>query len=131
MFRRAVLALGFVTLASPAFAVDFDPSPYGYTEFTMPSNNIGCLYKDDETEGLLLECDRVQPSYVRVRMFETGKPKVYKNVGDASCCGADNYFPYGETWEDGPFTCESSTSGLRCNNGAHGFSMSRKAIKTW
>jgi hypothetical protein len=78
--------------AAPALAVEFAPSPGGYIEFTMPSNNIGCIYRDEEGSGLVLECDRVAPSYLRVRLFQDGKPKVYRNVGDASCCGATNYF---------------------------------------
>lgn len=128
MLRPAAFAL--LMLATPAFAVDFEPSPQGYTEFTMPSGNIGCIYTEEEGVPLL-SCDRIEPSYRRVRMFATGKPKIFNNVGDASCCGAENYFAYGEEWSDVPFTCTSSTKGLTCDNGPHGFSMSRKAIKTW
>ena len=58
--------------------------------------------------GLVLECDRVAPSYVRVRLFQDGKPKIYRNVGDASCCGAENYFDYGTSWKKGPFSCAST-----------------------
>ncbi len=131
MIRLAAALLALTTVAAPAYAIDFPESSGGYIEFTMPSDNVGCIYKDDETEGVLLECDRVAPAYVRVRMFEDGKPKVYKDVGDASCCGAENYFDYGTKWSEGPFTCASSTTGLKCTNGAHGFSMSRKAVKVY
>jgi hypothetical protein len=131
MIRTALAAMGLAALASPALAVDFAPSPGGYIAFTMPSGNVGCVYRDEEGSGLVLECDRVEPSYLRVRLFEDGKPKVYRNVGDPSCCGAENYFPYGTSWREGPFSCASTKSGLRCNNGDHGFTLSRKGVKTY
>ena len=64
-------------------------------------------------------------------LFQDGKPKLYTDVGDPSCCGAENYFPYGTSWRKGPFSCASSKAGLRCSNGAHGFSMSRSGVKTF
>ena len=131
MLRSAFIALGLLFLAAPALAVEFAPSPGGYIEFTMPSNNIGCVYRDEEGSGLVLECDRVAPSYLRVRLFQDGKPKVYRNVGDASCCGATNYFDYGTSWKKGPFSCASTKSGLRCNNGEHGFTLNRSGVKTY
>jgi hypothetical protein len=131
MMRAAFVGLGIVFMAMPAMATEFAPSAGGYIEFTMPSNNVGCVYRDEVGSGLVLECDRVEPTYVRVRLFADGKPKVFKNVGDASCCGAENYFPYGTSWRKGPFSCASTKAGLRCNNGEHGFSMSRSAVKTY
>lgn len=131
MKRAALFALGMLALASPAYAVEFDESPGGYIEFTMPSNNIGCVYRDEEGSGLVLECDRVEPSYLRVRLLEDGRPKLYRHVGDPSCCGAENYFPYGTSWRKGPFSCASTTAGLRCNNGDHGFTLSRSGVKTY
>ena len=129
--RPALAVLAAIALATPAGAVEFKESPYGFIEFTMPSNNVGCVYRDEEGSGLVLECDRVAPSYVRVRLFQDGLPKTYDNVGDPSCCGAENYFPYGTSWHKGPFSCSSTKAGLRCNNGEHGFSMSRSAVKTY
>jgi hypothetical protein len=131
MIRPALTLVALLALASPAAAVEFRESPYGYIEFTMPSNNVGCVYHDEEGSGLVLECDRVEPTYLRVRLFADGKPKLLKDVGDASCCGAENYFPYGTSWRKGPFSCASTRSGLRCNNGDHGFSMSRSGVKTY
>lgn len=131
MRRHAASFLALLALATPAGAVEFKESPYGFIEFTMPSNNVGCIYSDEEGTGLVLECDRVAPSYLRVRLFQDGKPKLYKDVGDASCCGAENYFPYGTSWRKGPFSCASSKAGLRCSNGEHGFSMSRSGVKTF
>ncbi|MFN4141536.1 hypothetical protein [Aestuariivirga sp.] len=131
MIRGALLGFGFIAATTPAFAVEFEPAPGGYIEFTMPSNNVGCVYRDEEGTGLVLECDRVEPSYVRVRLFEEGLPQVHRNVGDPSCCGAENTFEYGTSWRKGPFTCASTTSGLRCNNGDHGFRLSRSGVKTY
>ena len=131
MKRPALAVLAAVALATPAGAVDFKESPYGFIEFTMPSNNVGCVYRSEPGTGLVLECDRAEPTYLRVRLFTDGKPKLYKDVGDASCCGAENYFPYGASWHKGPFSCTSSKGGLRCNNGKHGFTMSRGAVKTY
>ena len=130
MIRPAEAFLALAALALPATAVTFEPSSGGYTEFTMPSNNVGCIVTMED--GMpMIACDRVAPSYKRVRMFATGKPKLFTDAGDASCCGAENYFPYGSTWIDGDFTCTSATTGLTCTNGPHGFSMNRKAIKIW
>lgn len=131
MRRPALAVLAALALTAPAGAVEFKESPYGFIDFTMPSNNVGCVYRKEPGTGLVLECDRVEPKYVRVRLFENGKPKYYKDVGDASCCGAENYFPYGTSWSKGPFTCTSSKTSLRCNNGEHGFSMSRGAVKIY
>ena len=131
MKRAALFALVMVSLAAPAQAVTFDESPGGFIEFTMSSNNIGCVYRDEEGSGLVLECDRLEPSYLRVRLFGDGKAKIYRNVGDPSCCGAENYFPYGTSWHKGPFSCAATKAGLRCNNGEHGFSLSRNGVKTY
>ncbi|WP_421695570.1 hypothetical protein [Aestuariivirga sp.] len=131
MRRLCFGVLAALGLAGPALAVDFAPSNGGYIEFTMPSGNVGCIYNDEEGSGLVLQCDRVEPSYVRVRLFENGKPKVYRDVGDASCCGAEHYFPYGTSWRQGPFSCASTKAGLRCNNGGHGFNLSRSGVKTY
>ena len=131
MMRNVLAACALLLIATPGHAEEFAESPGGYIEFTMPSNNIGCVYRDEDGSGLVLECDRVEPSYVRVRLFQDGKPKIYRNVGDASCCGAENYLKYGESWREGPFSCASTTAGLRCNNGEHGFSISRKGVKTY
>jgi hypothetical protein len=40
--------------------------------------------------------------------------KRFDDVGDQSCCGADNPFSYGGCWAKGPFACESAESGLAC-----------------
>ena len=139
MIRPALLALGFLAFATPVYAVDFDENDQGQIAFTMPSGNVGCIYTpaggtdtyEPMNGGPELSCDRVEPSYVRVMMGPAGKPKRYNSVGDASCCGADNVFDYGEVWKFDGFRCTSSKTGLKCKRGGHGFTMSRKAIMTY
>lgn len=139
MNRLVTAVIALLAFAAPAFAADFEPDDQGQIEFTMPSGNIGCVYTPEGgTEvyepvggGPELACDRVEPSYVRVILGPDGKAKRHNDVGDASCCGSDNVFDYGEEWEYDGFVCESSMSGLRCSRDGHGFSMARKAIKTW
>lgn len=139
MIRSAVIAIGIIAAATPAFAIDFDENGQGQIEFTMPSGNIGCVYTPaggtDTYEpmggGPELSCDRVAPSYVRVILGPSAKAKRYGNVGDASCCGTENTFAYGRTWKMDGFRCTSSDAGLACKRGGHGFSMSKAAIKTW
>jgi hypothetical protein len=105
----------------------------------MPSSNIGCIYTPEggtdvytpADGGPELSCDRVAPSYVRVELGRHGKARRYNNVDDASCCGAANEFAYGEVWSHDGFRCVSSQTGLACKRGGHGFTMSRKSIKTW
>ena len=139
MIRIAAAALAIFTLASPALAVEFEANDQGQIEFTMPSNNVGCIYTpaggtdtyETADGGAELSCDRVEPAYIRAVLAASGKAKRYTNVGDASCCGSENIFEYGEVWSEGPFSCISSTTGLACTRGSHGFSMSRKAVKVY
>jgi Family of unknown function (DUF6636) len=104
--------------------------------FQTPSHNIGCAYSSSPPS---LRCDirsglKPPPS----------KPKGCQNdwtfgysvnaTGRAhKVCAGDTVFSpsakvirYGTTWRSGPFTCKSSTSGLRCKNRSdHGFFLSR------
>lgn len=139
MIRSAFFAFGLLAAATPAFAIDFEENDQGQIEFTMPSGNVGCAYTPEGGTGTYepmdggpeLSCDRVDPAYVRVMMGPAGKPKRYTNVGDASCCGSMQIFEYGEVWKHDGFRCVSSETGLSCKRGSHGFSMSRRAVKTW
>ena len=135
MLRFAAF-IAIAALASPAFAVDFDENGQGQIEFVMPSGNIGCVYTPAGGTGTYepmdggpeLLCDRMEPTYLRVMLGPHGKAREFTNAGDASCCGSDNVFDYGEIWEVGPFSCNSEMTGLICMRGAHGFSMSRKNV---
>ena len=139
MIRFAATALAIFALTAPALADEFDSNDQGQIEFTMPSNNVGCIYTpaggtdtyETADGGAELSCDRVEPAYVRAVLGASGKAKRYNNVGDASCCGSENIFEYGEVWSEAPFSCISSTTGLACTRGSHGFSMSRKAVKVY
>ena len=131
MIRPALCLLAMLAAAHPAAATDFTPNDLGYIAFTMPSDNIGCIMRGDEERGTALECDRVEPSYVRVIFYGDGEAEVQREVDDQYCCGVENYLPYGETWGRGPFTCASTEAGLECDNGEHGFTMSRRAVKTF
>lgn len=81
MIRFAAASLAFLMLAAPALAVEFEPNDQGFTEFNMPSGNIGCFYVPaggtdvykTSDGGAELSCDRVEPSYVRVMMGDSGK----------------------------------------------------------
>ena len=139
MIRAFLFSLGFLAAATPAFAIDFSENDQGQIEFMMPSGNVGCIYTPEGGTGVYqpmdggpeLSCDRVEPQYVRVTLGPANKTKRYNNVGDASCCGSENVFDYGNVWSHDGFRCVSSESGLSCKRFGHGFSMSRKAIKTW
>jgi hypothetical protein len=137
-----LLTLGLLAaLCLPVMAggQKFGPNANGGTEFMAPSGNIGCIYipaggtdvYKTSDGGAELSCDRVEPSYVRVMLGDSGKAERITNVGDPSCCGGDNIFEYGEVWSEGPFSCISATTGLTCTRGTHGFSLSRKAVKVY
>ena len=78
MIRFAAVSFAFLMLAAPALAVEFESNDQGFTEFNMPSGNIGCFYVPaggtdvykTSDGGAELSCDRVAPSYVRVMLGE-------------------------------------------------------------
>ena len=82
MIRFAASPSPFLMLAAPALAVEFEPNDQGFTEFNMPSGNIGCFYMPDggtdvyktSDGGAELSCDRVEPSYVRVMLGDSARP---------------------------------------------------------
>ena len=95
MIRFATASLAIFMLAVPALAVEFESNDQGFTEFNMPSGNIGCFYVPaggtdvykTSDGGAELSCDRVAPSYIRVQLGSSGKAERITNVGDPSCCG--------------------------------------------
>jgi len=139
MIRFAASAFAIFALAAPALAVEFEADERGQIHFNMPSNNVGCVYTpaggtdnyETESGEAELSCDRIAPAYVRAVLGGSGKAKRYDDVYDASCCASADVFEYGEVWSEGPFSCISSTTGLNCTRGSHGFSMSRKAVKAY
>ena len=118
----------------------FDPDASGSTSFVMPSGNIGCIYTPaggstvyvPADGGPELSCDRVAPSYRRFVLSAGGKATMITNVGDPSCCGADNALPYGTAWRIEPFICTSETKGLTCaRDDGHGFFISKAKVTTY
>lgn len=135
LFCLALLAAS----ASLAGEKTFAPSQSGFTEFTMPSGNIGCIYTPEggsavhvpSDGGPELSCDRVEPQYRRYVLSKEGPGVELAEVGDASCCSIDNILDYGDVWQEGPYRCESTRGGLICQTGQHGFFISRKNIELW
>ena len=128
-------------LGLPAQAQSFQTlhaDRYGQIEFNTPSGNIGCIYTpaggtpvyetmDGDAE---LQCDRVEPSYVRVFIGASGAAEEYDDVGEASCCGIVQKLDYGHVAQMGPFQCLSEQRGLTCGReDGHGFFVSRAQIE--
>ncbi len=125
-----MLSLACLAPAGPGMAQN-------QSSFVLPSGNIGCTYTarggtdvyKPVDGGPELSCDRVEPSYQRVIMGPRGPAKLYRNVGDASCCDTGPVLAYGQVWRQGPFTCESNEGGLFCRrDDGRGFSMARRGI---
>jgi hypothetical protein len=135
MVLAAAMAFSF---AATAAEQRLPSSDGGYTDFMLPSGNIGCIYIPEggtdvyqpEDGGPELQCDRMEPTYVRTILNATGKGKIYRNVGDASCCNGP-VLKYGNSTTLGPFYCESERTGLTCYRGKNGFSLSRRKISAW
>ena len=136
MIRFAAAAFAIFALAAPALAVEFRANDQGYIEFTMPSGNIGCFYTpaggtdiyETSDGGAELSCDRVEPSLCARDAGRSGQGRTLSPMwAMLPAAGRTTYFEYGEVWSEGPFSCISSTTGLTCTRGTHGFSMSRKA----
>jgi hypothetical protein len=117
--------------------VEFRPEASGQINFVMPSQNIGCVYTPAGGTPLYkpfdggpeLSCDRIEPQYVRVVLTPSSLRR-FDNVADGGCCGVENVFAYGSRWSNGPFTCESATSGLTCLRAdGRGFVISRANIE--
>lgn len=108
-------------------------------EFVLPSGNIGCIYTpkggtsvyQPVEGGPELSCDRVEPKYARIILGPNGRAKLYRQVGDASCCSAEPVLAYGKPWKAGPFSCMASAKGLACQRGKNGFVMSRSRLAVY
>ena len=108
-----------------------------FTFIQTPSHNIGCLYQNSPAA---LRCDirsglKPPPSKPRGCTVDwTGGYQVGATGRAHKVCAGDTVLSanarvvrYGTTWRGGPFTCKSSTSGLRCKNrSGHGFFLSRQ-----
>ena len=143
---RNVLFLAIVTaiavmLGVPAQAVEAQQlysNDEGQVEFVTPSGNIGCIYTPqggtsfyETADGLAeMQCDRVEPNYVRALLGERGKGYIIDDVGDASCCSLNQKLDYNHVVTLGPFQCLSERQGLTCaRDDGHGFFLSRKLVQ--
>jgi ribosome modulation factor len=105
--------------------------------FQTPSHNIGCLYS---SSPVYLRCDirsglkppPPKPKGCTVdwtggyQMGATGRSHTLC-AGDTVISSNARVLRDGTTWRGGPFTCKSTTSGLRCRNrSGHGFFLSRQ-----
>jgi hypothetical protein len=141
----AVLALASLAACSPPAATSAPPAPATENasatlppapgqgvDFQSPSGNIGCTYTpaggtavyqtaDGRAE---VQCDRIEPTYVRVTLPETGAAHITP-TDERGCCSGET-IAYGETWSDGPFACEIHETDVSCRSEAgHGFTLSR------
>jgi hypothetical protein len=115
------------------------PAEDGVISFSTPTGNIGCTYIPAGGTGVYypkdggpeLQCDRVEPSYLRFFLYRTGKAERFTNVGDVGCCSAENILVYGNSWSKGPFRCSSARDGLRCKRGKAGFFISRTGTSVY
>jgi hypothetical protein len=141
MLSKLLAAIAVAALScGPALAAvqTLEPMDNGQVSFVMPSGNIGCLYTPEGgTEvyvpadgGPELICERIEPSYVTVVLSDVDEASVIEDPAEQGCCGADNVFEYGNTIELDGFECESTESGLVCENDeGFGFSMARAGIE--
>ena len=137
----AALATLAVLLGVPAKAYEpqnFFANDEGQIEFVMPSGNIGCIYTPaggtsvyETVDGLAeIQCDRVEPSYVRAILGGQGGGYLIEDVGDASCCSLMQRFEYDHVVTLGPFQCLSERRGLTCaRQDGHGFFLSRALVQ--
>ena len=144
-FRNSVafagIALLVVVLGTPAKAYELQSmydNDEGQVEFTMPSGNIGCIYTPaggtsvyETWDGLAeIQCDRVEPNYVRAILGGQDEGYLVEEIGDPSCCSLTQTFQYDHVVELGPFQCLSARNGLTCaREDGHGFFLSRALVQ--
>ena len=140
VFLTAVAGLA-VLFGVPARAYEtqqLSSNDEGQVEFVTPSGNIGCIYTPEggtsvyeTTDGLAeIQCDRVEPDYIRAILGGQGEGYIPDDVGDASCCSLTQQIDYGHIVTLGPFQCLSERQGLTCaRDDGHGFFLSRKLVQ--
>ncbi|SEQ60446.1 hypothetical protein SAMN05428969_3666 [Devosia sp. YR412] len=140
LFLAAITAIA-VLLGVPAKAYEAQQlfsNDEGQVEFVMPSGNIGCIYTPaggtsvyETQDGLAeIQCDRIEPNYIRAILGGQGEGYILSDVGDASCCSLSQTFDYDHVVTLGPFQCLSERQGLTCaRDDGHGFFLSRKLVQ--
>jgi hypothetical protein len=139
-FRVFASGIASLLISSAALAEpQIFPAEDGAISFSTPTGNIGCTYIPaggtsvyfPKNGGPELQCDRVEPVYLRFFLYKSGKAEKFTNVGDAGCCSADNTLVYGNSWSKGPFRCISARGGLTCRRGKNGFFISRGRVNLY
>lgn len=130
----AALAVLFGMPAKAYEAQQLSANHEGMVEFVTPSGNIGCIYIPaggtsvyESPDGLAeIQCDRVEPHYVRAILGGRGEGHIISNVGDPSCCSMSQQIKYDHVVTLGPFQCLVERKGLTCaREDGHGFFLSR------
>ena len=143
--RNAVVLAGIAAVALllgvPAKAYEAQQlysNDEGQVEFVTPSGNIGCIYTPqggtsfyETADGLAeIQCDRVEPDYVRAILGGRGKGYMAENLQEFSCCSLTQQLEYDHVVTLGPFQCLSERQGLTCaRDDGHGFFLSRKLVQ--
>jgi len=96
--------------------------------FHSPSGNIQCEVAYHDSRGSYAFCQTFEPA-ASATLHLNGHTKLCHGgacLGD----GPENAFTlhYGHSVTIGSFTCSSSTSGMRCTVGHHGFLIHRAGI---
>jgi hypothetical protein len=143
---RTILILAVAALAAcspPAERPAQSPSapqaatPATPVEFMAASGNIGCIYipaggtavYQPAAPGAELSCDRIEPTYVRIVLPESGAARVV-DTQERGCCSGEP-LAAGQRWTQGPFSCDVSEAGVACTSQAgHGFTLSPNQTET-
>ena len=143
VFCGVILMLGLLTnqtaMAKDFPAFDFHTDANGGIQFKTPSDNIECNFepvgemKLPVTGQPEITCDRAEPSYWHFYLGSAGLGEIDKNPGEQPCCGnLMTQLPYGRSFRDGPFECDSMTTGLRCERtDGHGFFISKSKANAY
>ena len=139
---RRVLSL-LITVSALVVLVN-GPARAELDAFQSPSKGIACLYDDGELEGQpWLSCE--VSGYIgtlprtpadcdldwqaRGTLYAKTKATIGACAGDTLMSPDARILRYGATWKRGPFTCTSSTSGMRCKNRSGvGFLISKRVL---
>ena len=139
--RRTLLLL---TLSTALVFAANGPVHAELDVFQSPSRGIACLYDDGEPDlkpnltcevsgyvGALpirpKDCDLDWES--RATIFATGRAGIGTCAGDTLMSPGARILAYGTTYKRGPFSCLSTTAGMRCKNRSGvGFQISKRSI---
>lgn len=124
----------------PLLAVPATLAATGFTGFTSPSGNIGCMIESTYVRCDIQHRDWSPPPRPSDCPSFTGYGQgIELNVGSRPqfvCAGDTAYssssaLAYGDSISSGVLTCSSSESGMNCRDTVtgHGFSLSRQAYQ--